>query len=144
MEMKNSTRNRWLGYFGIAVATLLTPAGKLISSAVAAAATVAALINMSDPEVDLKKSPVSAHATSTDHIDEYITNKSATVSDQSILVIYINRSVSTCLKTLKKALLKPVVRRSSQSHSLIRSSRSRHITSLRRRKRPPTLHGTTV
>lgn len=85
MEMKNSTRNRWLGYFGLAVATLLTPAGKLISSAVAAAATVTALINMSGPEVDMEMSPVPAHATSSDHIDEYITNELATVSDQSIM-----------------------------------------------------------
>ena len=45
MKIKDKTRTRLIGYFGLAVATLLTPGGKLISSAVAAA-TVAGLIGM--------------------------------------------------------------------------------------------------
>lgn len=45
MKIKDKTRTRLTGYFGLAVATLLTPGGKLISSAVAAA-TVASLIGM--------------------------------------------------------------------------------------------------
>ena len=46
MKTKNTTRTRLNGYIGIAVATLLTPSGKLISSAVAAA-TVVGLVSMS-------------------------------------------------------------------------------------------------
>lgn len=48
MKIKDTTRTRMTGYLGIAVATLLTPSGKLISSAVAAA-TVVGLVSMSLP-----------------------------------------------------------------------------------------------
>lgn len=77
--MKNTTRNRWAGYFGVAVATLLTPAGKLISSAVAAGAAVA-LIAMSDGPriIDAVEPPVPALATSSALIEEYFANEMAT------------------------------------------------------------------
>lgn len=53
MKIKPSTRTRLTGYFGIAVTTLLTPGGKLISSALAAA-TVAGVVGMNLPPKDEK------------------------------------------------------------------------------------------
>lgn len=55
MKIKPSTRTRLIGYFGIAVTTLLTPGGKLISSALAAA-TVVGLASMNIPSEDEKTS----------------------------------------------------------------------------------------
>lgn len=55
MKIKPSTRTRLIGYIGIAVTTLLTPGGKLISSALAAA-TVVGLASMNIPSEDEKTS----------------------------------------------------------------------------------------
>jgi len=86
MEINYTTRNRRLGYLGAAVATLLTPAGKLISSAVAAGVTVA-LITMSDPKVtDVPKTPVPNPVASSELLQEYFANELTNTSDLSIPV----------------------------------------------------------
>lgn len=51
MKLKPGTRTRLNGYLAIAVTTLLTPGGKLISSAVAAA-TVVGVVAMNTPKQD--------------------------------------------------------------------------------------------
>ena len=53
MKIKNSMRTRLTGYVGIIVTTLLTPGGKLISSAMAAALVVG-LVNLSTPDKTTK------------------------------------------------------------------------------------------
>lgn len=86
MEINNTTRNRRLGYLGAAVATLLTPAGKLISSAVAAGVTVA-LITMNEPKIaDVPKPPAPHPVASAELIQEYFANELADTSDLSIPV----------------------------------------------------------
>lgn len=49
MTIKKTTRTRLNGYAGIAIATLLTPAGKVISTAVAAASVVGVLSTSDQP-----------------------------------------------------------------------------------------------
>lgn len=85
MKMNNTTRNRRVGFLGVAVVTLLSPAGKLISSAVAAGATVALITMSGGPKVvDLGKSPVPKLATSSELIDEYFANELAATSEPSL------------------------------------------------------------
>lgn len=74
MELNNTVRNRRVGFLGVAVATLLTPAGKLISSAVAAGVTMALVTTtMSDgtTAIDMENTPVPHLATSSAPIPEY-------------------------------------------------------------------------
>lgn len=75
MKTKNTTRTRLNGYIGIAVATLLTPSGKLISSAVAAA-TVVGLVSMSTPPkpATLSMSAPQVANTGTGYIDNELLN----------------------------------------------------------------------
>lgn len=71
MEINNTTRNRRLGYLGAAVATLLTPAGKLISSAVAAGVVVAVVATSDAPMMfGTEKTPVPKLETSSAFIEE--------------------------------------------------------------------------
>lgn len=49
MELNDPIRNRRVGFFGVAVATLLTPGGKLFTSAMAAAVTIAAVVSNMGP-----------------------------------------------------------------------------------------------
>ena len=53
MKIKDSTRTRLTGYVGIIVTTLLTPGGKLISSAMAAAVVVG-LVSLNTPDKNTK------------------------------------------------------------------------------------------
>jgi hypothetical protein len=54
MTIKKTTRTRLHGYVGIAIATLLTPAGKIISTAVAAATVVGVLSTSDQPPASKK------------------------------------------------------------------------------------------
>lgn len=86
MELNNTARNRRVGYLGVAVATLLTPAGKLISSAVAAGVTVA-LITMNNPKVaDVSKTRVPNPVASSELIEEYFANELVDTSELAIPV----------------------------------------------------------
>lgn len=60
MKIKPSTRTRLIGYFGIVVTTLLTPGGKLISSALAAATVVglASMIPFEDEKTSNTAAPI--------------------------------------------------------------------------------------
>ncbi len=49
MKLNDPNRNRKAGFFGVAVATLLTPGGKLFTSAMAAAVTIAAVVSNMGP-----------------------------------------------------------------------------------------------
>ena len=52
MKLNDPDRNRRAGFFGVAVATLLTPGGKLFTSAMAAAVTIAAVVSNMDSSQD--------------------------------------------------------------------------------------------
>lgn len=76
--MKNATRNRWTGYFGVAIATLLTPAGKLISSAVAAGVAVALIAANDNAVTEPSAPPPPRLDTSSALIEDYFENEIAT------------------------------------------------------------------
>lgn len=79
MEINNTTRNRRLGYLGAAVATLLTPAGKLISSAVAAGVVVAVVATSDAPMMfGTEKTPVPTLETGSAFIEELANEIAAT------------------------------------------------------------------
>lgn len=75
--MKNATRNRWTGYFGVAIATLLTPAGKLISSAVAAGVAVALIAANDNAVTEPSAPPPPRLDTSSALIEDYFENEIA-------------------------------------------------------------------
>lgn len=76
--MENATRNRWTGYFGVAIATLLTPAGKLISSAVAAGVAVALIAANDNTGTEPSAPPPPRLETSSALIEDYFENEIAT------------------------------------------------------------------
>ena len=74
MELNNAVRNRRVGFLGVAIATLLTPAGKLISSAVAAGVTMALVtttVSDGTTDIEIENTQVAQLATSSAPIPDY-------------------------------------------------------------------------
>lgn len=74
MELNNAVRNRRVGFLGVAIATLLTPAGKLISSAVAAGVTMALVtttVSDGTTGIEIENAELPQLATSSAAIPDY-------------------------------------------------------------------------
>jgi len=77
MKLNDPNRNRKAGFFGVAVATLLTPGGKLFTSAMAAAVTIAAVVSNMGPS----QSPSGPSGTAIDTGALEATGKMVDISD---------------------------------------------------------------